>query len=577
MAKPKTAKTGPAAETNGHSADQFQMTYLSLLVPSETNPRKRFDDKTVAELAESLKAKGMIEPMIIRAKGKLYEIVCGERRFRAATAAGMKEVPTIVRQLTDEQVLDIQIHENLHREDVHPMDEAYGYKFLQDKLKCTIAELAVRVGKTEKYVLNRLKLNDLIPAAQKDIEDGVLPLIYALEIGKYGPETQELILEKAAYHQRQDYNSRKGQWEYSAERTKLNRFSDMQSWINENILLRLSSAPFDRKATNLRKDGLACVACPDRSGANQTLFDDGLTGKKDACLNPVCWKGKKETLVQITRQELADAGSVKISTIPIVNTDRWQTSDGVIGTDDFMIIGDKPDKEYYRQVSAKKCKKLVKAVDISQKRFGKVYDICPASSRCGIHHQSSGSSSAKSAKTDEAAREEELIKKRKRREEIWDSTIAELVRKKVLVKAAAAFAPDLEFRHQFSNVLKETVSRFWGVHSITGYVESLCKDAGIKNPRHAAEELELAQILFFFLHGSKGEIGSGNYWRSQKEIKTLANIYEVNYRLLDAQERLVNSSKKAFQVHRTYLDAVEAGDESVKIPRQFTDKYKTQD
>ncbi len=576
MAKAKTATADPAAEKNGHSADQFQMTNLTLLVPSETNPRKRFDEKTVAELAESLKSKGMIEPMIIRSKdSKTFEIVCGERRFRAATAAGLKEVPAIVRNLTDEQVLDIQIHENLHREDVHPMDEAYGYKFLQEKLNCTTEELALRVGKTEKFVLSRLKLNSLIKEAQDDIDAGCLPISHALEMSKYSPDAQKLILENAAYDRGEGkYNSKKGDWEYKPNKTAYRHFNKMREWISKNILYQLSSAPFDRKATDLRSDGLACVECPQRTGANIGLFEDEMKGKKDACLDPVCWGGKAEKHVQITRESLAKEAKVKIAQIPLINTSRYSDRDGVLGYENVKIIGKKQD--YYH--SNKSCDNQIKAIELDPDKFGKVYDVCRRSSGCKVHFpKSTGASRVSAAELSDKEREAALIEKRKRREEIWDSTIAELVRKKVLVKAAAAFAPQLEFRHQFSKVLKETVSRFWGVHSITGYVESLCKDAGIKNPRHAAEELELAQILLFFLHGSKGEIGGGNYWRSQKEIKTLANIYEVDYRLLDAQERLANSSKKAFQMHRTYLDAVEAGDTKVKIPRQFTDKYKTQD
>jgi ParB family chromosome partitioning protein len=159
-----------------------------------------------------------------------------------------KAVPCIIRTLTNEEVLDIQIHENLHREDVHPIDEAFGYKFLQDKLSCNIAELALRVGKTESYVLNRLKLNQLIKEAQDDIDAGILPLVYALEIAKYPPETQAGDPKESRL--RKNQLSRLGTWKMgntkARRKTKL-PFNSFQAWIKNNVLYQLSSAVFDRK------------------------------------------------------------------------------------------------------------------------------------------------------------------------------------------------------------------------------------------------------------------------------------------------------------------------------------------
>lgn len=158
MAKAKVKTTVDAPTVNAVVEDfntngrvhEFRFLRIGRLFPSLTNPRKRFTDASIEELAGSIREKGVLEPLIVRVPPtaedweigpiEAFEIVCGERRYRAAKAAGLETVPCLIRDLTDEQVLDIQIHENLHREDVHPMDEALGYKFLMEKIGCEVAQ-----------------------------------------------------------------------------------------------------------------------------------------------------------------------------------------------------------------------------------------------------------------------------------------------------------------------------------------------------------------------------------------------------------------------------------------------------
>src|ERR1041385_1220955 len=155
--KRKTSTKTIPASANGHNSQALKPEYRLIawkeLKTSPTNPRRRINEESLASLAASIAAQGILENLIVRKNGTGYEIVCGERRYRAAKIAKLVELPCLVRKLSDEQVLDIQIHENLHREDVHPMDEAYGYQFLQERLGCDVRELALRVGETEGYVL----------------------------------------------------------------------------------------------------------------------------------------------------------------------------------------------------------------------------------------------------------------------------------------------------------------------------------------------------------------------------------------------------------------------------------------
>ena len=133
--------------SNGHTPapPDYKTLPWESLQTSPTNPRRRINEQTIDSLADSIRTQGVLEPLIVRRAGKKYEIVCGERRYRAAKVAAVTDIPCLLRELSDEQVLDIQIHENLHREDIHAMDEAYAYQFLKEKLGCDVKELALRV------------------------------------------------------------------------------------------------------------------------------------------------------------------------------------------------------------------------------------------------------------------------------------------------------------------------------------------------------------------------------------------------------------------------------------------------
>ena len=246
---PSTKGSVPTASSD------YRLVPIGELRPSLTNHRRRINDETIASLADSIKTQGILEPLIIRQLGDKFEIVCGERRYRAANLGGVEYVPCLVRELSDDQVLDIQIHENLHREDVHPMDEAFGYKLLQARLGCGTKELALRVGKPEGYVLNRLKLHSLISEAQQDVDDEYLPLRYALELAKYSEETQNLIYAEVYESETQMHDKR---WVHVPIKGETVSMSWLLEWINTNVHRVLSKAPFNTKAANLRPDGLAC-------------------------------------------------------------------------------------------------------------------------------------------------------------------------------------------------------------------------------------------------------------------------------------------------------------------------------
>ncbi|EAC6023528.1 ParB/RepB/Spo0J family partition protein [Listeria monocytogenes] len=137
-------------------------------------PRKIFDTKAINELRDSIKIHGVLQPIILRNTDKGYEIVVGERRFRAAKEAKLKEIPAVVRDLTEEEMMELSVIENLQREDLSPLEEAESYQFLMKKLGLTQAKLAERVGKSRPYIANFVRLLTLPEEVQVMLRDGSL-------------------------------------------------------------------------------------------------------------------------------------------------------------------------------------------------------------------------------------------------------------------------------------------------------------------------------------------------------------------------------------------------------------------
>ncbi|ECK8223089.1 ParB/RepB/Spo0J family partition protein [Listeria monocytogenes] len=142
--------------------------------PNPYQPRKIFDAKAINELRDSIKIHGVLQPIILRNTDKGYEIVVGERRYRAAKEAKLKEIPAVVRDLTEEEMMELSVIENLQREDLSPLEEAESYQFLMKKLSLTQAKLAERVGKSRPYIANFVRLLTLPEEVQVMLRDGSL-------------------------------------------------------------------------------------------------------------------------------------------------------------------------------------------------------------------------------------------------------------------------------------------------------------------------------------------------------------------------------------------------------------------
>ncbi len=140
---------------------------LRLIDPNPYQPRRQFDEERLQELAESIQLHGVLQPVVLRQKGKRYQLVAGERRCRAAQLAGLMEIPALVKELNDGEMMELAIVENLQREDLNPLDEAAGYEQLIKRLGMTQEEVAKRVGRSRPHVANTLRLLQLPPSLQE--------------------------------------------------------------------------------------------------------------------------------------------------------------------------------------------------------------------------------------------------------------------------------------------------------------------------------------------------------------------------------------------------------------------------
>ncbi len=288
---------------------QMRMVAVASIVASTTNPRKTFNPDKLQELANSVRASGVHQPILLRPLPAArveettrslksnefawpfattrkrepieYELVAGERRWRACQLAGVAEVPAMIRELTDAQVLEIQIIENLQREDVTELEEAEGYGYLMEANKLNADQVAEKIGKSRSYVYARLKLLDLCQEARQALREGQLDASRGLLLARIPDSALQLKALKEA-------TRKDGQGEQPSYRT-------LQTWLRQNVMLALERAVFAIADASLVKAAGSCKECPKRTGANPDLFAEIPKGSAtDLCTDPACFHGKED-------------------------------------------------------------------------------------------------------------------------------------------------------------------------------------------------------------------------------------------------------------------------------------------
>ena len=290
---------------------------LQSIVSSKTNPRKSFNQDKLNELAATIKDTGVHTPILLRylppdrlqdtfadrKPGQAlpeYEIVAGERRYRASAIAGVATIPAIIRAMSDAQALEIQLIENLQRDDLSELEEAEGYQQLCDLTNISKEAIADKIRRSRRYVYQRLALLKLQPLAKDALRQGKISYTAALAISQV--HDGDLQAKALAYASTTDGDGDK----ISTRR--------LQTWISANVMLALNKAPFDIKSTDLRIIAGSCTACPKRTGADPDLFA-AATGP-DSCCDAPCYHIKSDA----ARLQALD--KFKAQGIPIMNADQ---------------------------------------------------------------------------------------------------------------------------------------------------------------------------------------------------------------------------------------------------------------
>ena len=185
-----------AAEQPQLSDESFDLD-ADLIDPGAMQPRVRFDENKLQELAQSIRSNGVVQPLLVRRRGDRYELIAGERRWRAAKLAGLKKVPVVVRNIADEKVLEIALIENIQRENLNPIEEAHAYKSLLETIGLTQELLAQRVGRDRSYITNYLRLLKLPSDIQLLLQDDRISTGHARTLlGAMEPELQRHLARK---------------------------------------------------------------------------------------------------------------------------------------------------------------------------------------------------------------------------------------------------------------------------------------------------------------------------------------------------------------------------------------------
>jgi len=340
----------------------FEVLHTASITPSLTNPRKTFDAGKLKELAESIRASGVHQPILVRPlpgsrtedtfldRGwgqplPTYELIAGERRLRACRLAGVDEIPAMIKHLTDAQVLECQIVENLQRDDLAPLEEAEGYQALIDATGLNKDQVGERIGRSRTYVYGRLKLLDLCHEARNALREGKIDASKGLLIARIPNEALQI---KAVKHLSQtDYRG-----EPIGQR-------EAMSWIRANVMLKLSDARFNIKSVDLVQVAGSCESCEKRTGANPDLFSD--IDAPDLCTDPDCFRAKGDAHVAAITERARAKGMEVIEgkEAQELKPNRWGGIQGFMPLDQVVAEDDDGKRQTLRSLLSKADMKAV--------------------------------------------------------------------------------------------------------------------------------------------------------------------------------------------------------------------------
>ncbi len=192
--KPAETESGPKKDTISDVKSGEQMMKINMVEPNRDQPRKNFEEDALLELADSIKQFGVLQPLLVRKRKDYYEIIAGERRWRAAKLAGIKEVPVIVKDYTEQEIVEIGLIENIQRENLNPIEEAMAFKRLLEEFNLKQDEVAERVSKSRTAVTNSMRLLKLNEKVQQMIIDDMITTGHARALLAIDDKEQQYIL-----------------------------------------------------------------------------------------------------------------------------------------------------------------------------------------------------------------------------------------------------------------------------------------------------------------------------------------------------------------------------------------------
>lgn len=271
---------------------QVKNIQVSDICPSELNPRKSFDQESLAELAQNIRENGLVQPITIRKRPKgsepKYEIVCGERRYRATVLNGSSEIQCIIKELDDKQAFAAMIIENLQRKDIDPMEEAAALSKLYSDGTMNTTELAKMLGKSVSFVVGRIQLNNIIPEFVQLMRDQTLYLVHLLDICKLTVEQQKTL-----------YDACFSPACIARWTKKILKMEILHDMIDEHVMNFLDTAKFGTSDESF-SCGRSCDTCPFNTKNKPESFKDT---DRPRCMNSSCFMQKTMEYIFRTAKE----------------------------------------------------------------------------------------------------------------------------------------------------------------------------------------------------------------------------------------------------------------------------------
>jgi ParB family chromosome partitioning protein len=396
------------------TVNEYRNLPLAQLQESPTNPRRRFDEHSLNELAASFAAQGVLQPLLVRAvNDDKYEVIAGARRLRAAKLAALKDVPVRVVVLSDSDCVVAQLIENIQREGVHPMEEAIAFDALLrlESPRYDIAAVAQKAGKSPAFVAQRQRLVELIPSVAEAFLADQIGVGHALEIAKLPQAQQEKAFDVAF----------RTVWHGGKDTRVVLPLRDFTAWIEQNILLSLDKVPFDKNDATLVPEAGSCAECPKRTGFNTLLFGE-LGNQHDRCSDGACFNNKLNRFV-------AKQVEAKPKLVQIATTHGTRGDGAVLPRNRYVALQLTNPARSKQPLSPyqKPCKHMAEAIVVDGGERGYTAKIC-AEPTCAVHFADRRAPDpAQLAKEREQRRKE--LEKRKLEVTIRHRTLAEVLRK----------------------------------------------------------------------------------------------------------------------------------------------------